>query len=263
MRRRKEIRQVFELIRASDIVLEVVDARLPIHGRVSSIENQIKKLNIPLIIVLNKCDLVPKHICEQTKRIFSRQHPTVYISAQNRQGTKKLRNAILKNSPKREIMISLVGIPNTGKSSLLNILRGKHVAATGQKPGITRHKQVVRISQRIKVFDTPGVIPFDHPNINMQAFLGAVPIGKLEDPITAAYFFLDRIKKHHSEGLVQKYDIPSLDISNEAILAHIAKRRGIILKGAKLNINEAAKVFMREFTAGKFPYWETSTVNDI
>lgn len=249
---------MFELIRACDIVLEVVDARLPILSRVSSIEDHVKKLNIPLIIVLNKCDLVPRQVCEQTKRIFSQQHPTVYISAQNRQGTKILRHTIVKLSPKREIIISLVGIPNTGKSSLLNILRGKHVAPTGQKPGVTRHKQIVRISQKIKIFDTPGVIPFDHPDVNLQAFMGAVPIGKLEDPIVTAFFFLNRIKKHYSEGLIQKYDIPSLDISNEAILAHIAQRRGMILKGAKLNINEAAKVLMREFTAGKFPYWEVS-----
>ncbi len=91
MRRRKEHRQVFELIKSSDIVLEVVDGRLPLLTRVSSIENHLEKLKLPLIIVLNKCDLVPRDVCERTKNSFNQEFPTVYISAQNRLGTKILR----------------------------------------------------------------------------------------------------------------------------------------------------------------------------
>ncbi len=256
MQRKKENRLVFELINSSDLVLEVLDGRLPVLSRVSSVEKHAMKKNKQLIIVLNKCDLVPREICEKTKEIFNQEHPTVYISARNRQGTKKLRQEITRLSSKKEIRLSIVGIPNTGKSSLLNILRGKHVASTGQKPGITRDKQLVRISRRILAFDTPGIVPFDHPDLNMQAFIGAIPIGKLEDPILTVNFFLNRIRIYHFEGLVKRYDIPTLDMNNEAILTHIAKKRGMILKGNRYNINEAAKVLMREFTAGVFPYWE-------
>jgi len=172
LRRKKENRLVFELINASDIVLEVLDGRLPALSRVSSIEKHIERLKIPLLLVLNKCDLIPRETSERTKRIFSQEYPTVFISAQNRQGTKKLRHKIAQISPKKEFIISIVGIPNTGKSSLLNILRGKHVAPTGQKPGITRSKQLVRISRRILIFDTPGIVPFDHPDENVQAIIG-------------------------------------------------------------------------------------------
>ncbi len=256
MKRKREHRQVFELIRNSDIVLEVVDSRFPEISRVSSIEKFIKKLKIPLIIVLNKCDLVPHEINIRTKKIFEKEYPTVYTSAQNRQGTKKLRLQIVKLSKKKEIIISLVGIPNTGKSSLLNILRGKHVAPTGQKPGITRHKQLVRVSHRILMYDTPGIIPFDHPDENLRAFLGSIPIEKLEDPLATAYFFLDRIKNRYPKGLIHRYKLSSIDWDNASILTQISQQRGIILKKGLLNIPEAAKLLMREFTAGKIEYWE-------
>ncbi len=256
MRRRKENRWVFELIKTSDVILEVVDGRFPHLTRVSSIEKHISKLGIPLIIVLNKCDLVPRDICEHNKLALSRDFPAVYISAQNRLGTKKLRQQISRLSPKRETVISLVGIPNTGKSSLLNILRGKHVAPTGQKPGVTRHKQIVRISNRILIYDSPGIVPFDHPNINLQAFLGAYEIGKLPDPIDTVHFFLDRIKANYIQGFIDKYGLTPEELSNQEIISRVAQKRGLILKGGKLNLVEAAKVIMREFSAGKIPYWE-------
>ncbi|MFX0085278.1 MAG: GTPase [Candidatus Hodarchaeota archaeon] len=257
LRRKKEHRQIFTLIRNSDLVLEILDGRLPSLSRVSSIEEFAKKLEIPLIIVLNKCDLVPQGICERNKRIISLEYPTVYISAQNRQGTKILRQKMLRHSSKKqEILISIVGIPNTGKSSLLNILRGKHVAHTGQKPGTTRHLQTVRISKKMLIYDTPGVIPFDHPKEEMQAIMGAISIDNLEDPLNVAFFLLNRIKAHHIEGLLERYNLPSQDLDNSKIIESIAKNRGLVLKGGKLNINEASKVLLREFTAGIFPYWE-------
>lgn len=256
MRRKKENRWVFELIRESDVVLEVVDGRFPHLTRVSSIEQLTMRDEIPLIIVLNKCDLLPRELCERNKEILKKEFPTVYISAQNRQGTKKLRVQISKISPKRDIKISVVGVPNTGKSSLINILRGKHVARTGQKPGVTRHKQVVRVTNKILVFDSPGVLPFDHPDTNLQAFLGAYPISNLDDPIDTFDFFLNRIKEHYTKGFIDRYNLQSVDQPNEKILEIIAKKRGLILKEGKLNLLETAKVIMREFVSGTIPYWE-------
>lgn len=257
LRRKKEHRKIFELIRKSDLVLEVLDGRLPFLSRVSSIENFAKKVKIPLILVLNKCDLVPQDICEQNKKILSHEYPTVYISAQKRQGTTILRQKMLRYSAKnKEILISIVGIPNTGKSSLLNIIRGKHVAHTGQKPGVTRHLQIVRISNKILMYDTPGVTPFDHPIKEIQVIMGAISIDNLEDPIAVASFLLDRIRKNYVEGLLERYSLPSIDLENETIIEEIAKKRRMVLKGGALNINEASKVLLREFTAGVFPYWE-------
>ena len=257
VKRKKEIRQVFQLIKESDLILEVVDSRVPYLTRVSTIEKEAKMQNIPLILVLNKCDLVPRQISEKTKQKFSYEFPTYYISSKKRQGTKILRNVILRYLNKeKENIISIVGVPNTGKSSLLNILRGKHVAVTGQKPGITRNLQLIRISKRMLTYDTPGVIPFDHPEEDLQVFLGAHSIDKLDDPLSTACFFINRIRKNYSSGFVNYYGISSINLSNEEILNQIATSRGLKSKGGVLNISETAKLIMREFTAGKIQYWE-------
>ncbi|WP_455143167.1 GTPase [Candidatus Hodarchaeum mangrovi] len=257
IRRKKEIRQVFELIKNSDLILEVLDSRIPNLTRVSSIEKEAKKQNIPLILVLNKCDLIPYQISEKTKKKYNREFPTYYISSRERQGTKIFRNAIPRYlKKKKENILSIVGVPNTGKSSLLNILRGKHVAVTGQKPGVTRSPQLIRISQRILIYDTPGVIPFDYPEDDLQVFLGAYSIDNLDDPIGTVNFFIDRIRENYSSGFVNYYGITSINLSNEEILKQIAALRGMKSKGGLLNLLETAKLVMREFTAGKIQYWE-------
>ncbi len=122
--------------------------------------------------------------------------------------------------------------------------------------GVTRHLQIVRISKKIVIYDTPGVIPFDHPDQELQTFLGAISIDDLKDPLNTAFFFLDRIKNHHSTGLINRYQLSSIDMDNESIISHIANQRGMLLKGGQLNMIEAAKVLMREFVSGLIPYWE-------
>ena len=258
MQRKKEHRQVFQQIRNSHILLEVIDSRFPNLTRVSTVENFARELEIPLIIVMNKCDLIPKDICDQTISIINKEFPSVYISAQKRLGTKKLREKIQRYARKgEETLVSIIGVPNTGKSSLINILRGKHVASTGQKPGVTRHMQPIRISKKLLMYDTPGIIPFDHPDQDLHVFMGAASIDTLEDPISTAYYFLDRIKKNHFDGVKDRYHIPDKMMSNEDILKHIALNRGFLGKGGVPNLIESAKMFMREFTSGEIQYWET------
>lgn len=257
MQRKKEHRQVFQLIKSSHIVLEVIDSRFPLLSRVSTVENFTKELGIPLIIVINKCDLVPREVCDVIISSFNKEFPSVYVSSQKRLGTKKLREKIHRYARKREeTLVSIVGIPNTGKSSLINVLRGKHVARTGQKPGVTRHTQAIRMSRKILMYDTPGIIPFDHPDKDLHTFMGASSIDIVEDPVASVHYFLNRIKSHHPEGIAERYGLPKLDMTNDEILSYIAQNRGFLGKGGVPNIIEVSKMVMREFTAGDIPYWE-------
>ena len=121
---------------------------------------------------------------------------------------------------------------------------------------MTRHLQLVRISRNIVIYDTPGIVPFDFQDPELRVFLGADPIEKIEDPIKTAIFFINRIKKFNSNGFRQRYSLDNLEIDSEEIITQIAKNRGLLHKGGKFNVIEGAKILMREFTAGLFPYWE-------
>ncbi len=112
------------------------------------------------------------------------------------------------------------------------------------------------MSKKVLLYDTPGVIPFDHPQTEIQALMGAISIDDLDDPVASASFLLDRIRNHYVDGLLERYKLPSIELDNEIIIEEIANVRRMVLKGGKPNKIEASKVLLREFTAGVFPYWE-------
>lgn len=250
---------VYNLIRRSDIILEILDGRFPDLSRVKTFEKYIDERKIPLILVMNKCDLIPLVVLEQNKKKLSKEYPTVYVSARDRLGTKILRNEIQQISRGKEVIVSLIGIPNTGKSSILNALRGKHTAPTGAHPGFTKSEQLIRISKKILIYDSPGVVQVDSDDEDTLAFLGAFPLEKLYDTIGTASYFIEKIKKNYSQGFISRYQLYKEEIeskSSEEILQLIAKNRNIVKKKNILDIEKTARIVMREFVQGTFPYWE-------
>ncbi len=151
-----------EVIRKADILLEVVDARFPDETRNSEVERDIARSKKPFIIVLNKCDLVSKETIEKTKSRLSQIAPTVFVSCKKRFGATMLRHKILETAgiKGRDILVGSLGYPNTGKSSVINSVSGKHKAGTSPISGHTKGVQLVSAGSRIMFMDTPGVIPF-------------------------------------------------------------------------------------------------------
>src|SRR3989344_378475 len=152
-------RVVNEVIRDSDVVLEVLDARFPEETRNKEIEEKIKKINQKgihkkLIYVLNKSDLVKEKFCN-LEFDFS---PYVFVSAKNNLGTTRLRSLLKEEARKKKpLIVGILGYPNTGKSSLINALKQKRSAGVGAAPGFTRGLQKIKISRDIYLLDTPGV----------------------------------------------------------------------------------------------------------
>jgi ribosome biogenesis GTPase A len=257
-RRRKEHRQVYRVIQDSDIAIEVLDARFPDLTRSEMIESFIRKKKKPLILCMNKCDLVPRPINKAWRNRLNEIAPTIYVSSRQRLGTKQLRTALQRLSQGQKARVSVVGVPNTGKSSLINVLKGRHSASTSPRAGHTRAIQSLRLSDKLLMYDTPGLSPVHTLPFDIQVFLGAIPVEKIDDPLSSLNFILNRIRQHYVKGFLERYQfsIQDLDSEIETLVSHVAKRRGRIRPEGELDLDETARTIIREFLEGKFEYFE-------
>jgi hypothetical protein len=186
--------KIKELINKSNILLEILDARFPKLCRIKYIERYIKDKNKDLILVLNKSDLVSEDFLKKVVEEFSKEYITVYISAIYRKGSRKLRKTIKKVGKKYEkAYIGVFGYPNTGKSSIINVLVGRRSAGTSPKPGFTRHLQIIRLSRKYYLIDSPGIV--ETKNKYLLTILGAYDVDKLEHPEKAVFYLYKKIGK--------------------------------------------------------------------
>lgn len=245
-------KSVFRVINEADIVLEVLDSRDPEIFRNKKIEEIVTKKGKKLILVINKSDLVPKEVLEKWKKKFNKEYPTVYISSKDRLGTRILRKTILKHAPKIPVKVALIGYPNVGKSSIINVLKGKHSAGTSPVPGFTKHSQLFRVTPKIFILDNPGVYPAeDEVSLILKS---ALEVEKIEDPITYALELIKIVKKKDPKQLVKIYGIDADD--SFEFLEKLAIKRGRLLKGGKPDIEEIARVILRDWQKGKIVVWK-------
>jgi len=245
-------KSVFKIINEADIVLEVLDSRDPESFRNKRIEEIVTKKGKQLILVINKSDLVPKEVLEKWKKKLCKEHPTVYISSKDRLGTRILRKTILKYATKIPVKVALIGYPNVGKSSIINVLKGKHSAGTSPIPGFTKHSQLFRITPKIFILDTPGVYPAgDEISLILKS---ALEVEKIDDPIKCALELIKFVKEKGSKQLVKVYGIDTDD--DFEFLEKLAIKRGRLLKGGKPDIEEASRIVLRDWQKGKIVVWK-------
>ena len=150
-------RVVKKVIDESDILLLVMDSRMVAESRNHEIEVKVAAAHKPLIYVINKADLVEKESLEKWKKVLK---PCVFISATMHLGGSYLREEIQKHAPSGEFKVGVLGYPNTGKSSIINALKGRSSASVSSQSGHTKGEQKLRAGGKIILLDTPGVIPF-------------------------------------------------------------------------------------------------------
>ncbi|MHA1590753.1 MAG: GTPase [Candidatus Njordarchaeales archaeon] len=241
-------KKFWRAVKEADIVLEVLDSRDPQAFRMPSIEKRLTELGKKVILVINKADLVPREVLEAWKKALEKEYPTIYISAKYRLGTGKLRKLIYKVAQKKNdiIKVAVIGYPNVGKSSIINILKGSHSAPTGAKPGLTRHIQIIRRG-RLRVLDTPGVFPYE--DAETLVYKGAIRVETLDDPVAHAVELIEKLKKIKPDVLQQTYGIDDPDPMK--FLEKLALKRGKLLKGGTPDIKEAARIVLRDWQLGK------------
>ena len=257
-----------------DVVLEIVDARIPISSQNPDIAKFAK--NKKRIIVLNKSDLVEKSDIEFWKNYFIENNladKVLDISAETGYNIKKLFSVIeevskdkkekmlKKGLRKVNIRLMVAGIPNVGKSRLINRIVGKKSAGVGNMPGFTKGKQWVRIKEGLELLDTPGILwpKFEDEEVGYSlGITGAIKDDILPIEEVAAKFIERLMDMNRVQILKDKYKLLEEDFDSgnpEIILSMIGKRMGMILKGDRINIKQASLTLLRDYRnkkLGKF-----------
>ncbi len=238
-------------VKESDVVLEVVDARCPKETRSEKLEKLVKEFGKQLVIVVAKADLVQKSFAQRVKKEFSKDAPTVFIDSPRKRGTNFVRQQIMRFAPeKKDVRVCVVGFPNTGKSTMINAIKGKKSASTAPVPGHTKGVQWVRVSSRIFMTDTPGIIPFGE---EMTAAKGFIKPEKLKDPEPAALVLLEKIFSAGNGNIQELYGVSSTDA--EVALGELAIKRKTLKKGGALDVERVARKVIQDWNAGKLRAW--------
>ena len=238
---------VKKIVRDADIVMEIVDARFPQQSRNTELEDFVRGSGKKLIIVLNKSDLISKRNAQKAKDSITER--CVFVSARQRSGVKALKIGIEKLVSGDEAKVAIVGYPNTGKSSIINMLRGRKAARTSSTAGFTRGKQHVRISNKILLIDTPGVIPLQESNETLMAMLSAKNAHQLNDMEGAGMEIAEYLILNMPETLRGFYGVEAKD--GEEFLEKLAFHRKKLLSGGRPDLNSAARTLIEDFQRGK------------
>ncbi len=235
----KHVNQV--LIQA-DIIIEVLDARMVGESRNEEIERKIARSGKRILYVVNKCDLVDVGaLPEQLKTL----QPSVYISSTDKLGTTILKKKILEMSKGEEVTVGVVGYPNVGKSSLINALAGRNAARTSPQSGFTQGLQKVRVSPKIVLLDTPGVLPFKERDIQKHGLLGAVDYDKIRDPEMIAL----QLMTEKPDLIRRTYKLTEED--PELMLEELARKLKKLRKKGELDTAAAARALLKDWQTGK------------
>ena len=259
----KAKRMMQEDIKLVDLVIELVDARIPLSSRNPDIDTIGK--NKSRIILLNKSDLADERYNDKWVQYFeSKGAYVVKINARSGAGIKLINGVIekackakierdrargIKNRPVRAMV---VGIPNVGKSTFINSYAGKACAKTGNKPGVTKGKQWIKLNKNLELLDTPGILwpKFEDQMVGLRLAL----IGSINDNILnieeLAIELLKFLRSNYEGIIAERYGIEE---NEDALvnLENIARVRGCLLKGNELDYSKAASILLDEFRNGK------------
>jgi hypothetical protein len=243
---------VKDVILRADIILEVVDARFPDETRNSDVERDVERSKKTYILVLNKCDLVPRDILERTKSRLSKIAPTVFVSCKDRLGTTMLLKKILEHTDirGRDILVGVLGYPNTGKSSVINVLAGRHKAGTSSISGHTRGVQLVKADSHIMLLDTPGVIPFGENDECIQGVLSVKDPTHLKDPVDVAMKIIERFFAGNRTALESFYHVTLEGLDSCDAILLIGRKCNFLRKKGEVDETRTAVRVVNDWQKG-------------
>ncbi len=254
MKKTRELIQ--ENLKLVDLVVEVIDARIPSASRNPIIDQLVQGKQ--RIIVLNKSDLADEAQNQAWTEQFRRQgHLVLPMNCMSGAGVNSLLRMLCNirdeknrdSARKKPLRLMIVGVPNVGKSSLINRLTGKKSTKTGNKPGVTRGKQWLNLGNDMQLLDTPGILwpKFEDPHAGLHlAFCGAIK-DEILDIATLCLELLKLLSAQYPLLLKERYKIDELEETALAVMEQIAKKRGFILSGGRIDYERTGKTVIDEF----------------
>lgn len=240
---------VKDIIKKSDIVLEVLDARLPELTRIKKMEKFASFYRKPLILVVNKADIVSETALEKLKIRYENDNSTI-LSAKLSKGINELVKKIKNKTKIKNARVAVIGYPNTGKSSVINKLSRGGKAKTSSESGYTRGIQLISGKNGLMLFDTPGVVPFqDRDEVRLGLVSGISP-SKLNDPDIVAYKLIKIFMSTNPSALEKAYSTDA-KLSPEDFLIELGKKRNMLMKHGLIDERRAAIQFLIDWHKGK------------
>ena len=264
MKKAREL--VEENLKLVDVVVELLDARIP----AASANPMLREIigDKPRVVALNKRDLADENMTRRWLEHFrAKKIPAVALDSVSGKGMKELltliereakyrtERLVSKGVAARKARVMILGIPNVGKSSLINRLAGAAKAKTADKPGVTRAKQWIRIGADVDLLDTPGILwpKFEDPRVGLKlAFTGAVN-DEIYDLESVAHLLLATLRRDHQERLQERFKLKeAMPETTEGLMDAIGRKRGCLLKGGRIDFEKVQHILLAEFRMGKF-----------
>lgn len=262
----KTKRMIEEHLKAVDVVAELLDARIPISSANPMVEELVA--GKPRIIILNKADLANPRATDQWISYYEKKGiPVLPMSVGNSKNKKKLLQVIRdtaepilakwkrRGMKSRSVRLMILGIPNVGKSSLINFLAGTAATRTANTPGHTRGKQWVRLSEGLDLLDTPGVLwpKFDDQTAALRLAATGAIAGDVFNASEVVAELMSSLAKTSPEILKEQYNynIENPDQDPQVLLEQAGRRRGCLLPGGNIDFDRAEMVVLRDFRNGK------------